>query len=272
MRLLTTRLLCWVGIAALSWGCAKSSSNVQPAISPAKDVTGVLRMPVTFASDAHDLSSWDAFEKNLFVGDIWLGGGYEFHPNHANQARSVEVNLENEQETRQVLSQWLTQTIDTILAEHQLVVIPSDASLTEAFRPPIWSPLRGSGELDGHDNQNLPRFQLQPQPLQVDALPELDGATAHLLVPLVAHYYSHSGGWFIGQNDGCEAGARIRILWLLYDKKTGQLATWGDVSERHIQERMYSPSRAQREDYLMMVEAKVSEQLTKQIQAGILVK
>ena len=89
-------------------------------------------------------------------------------------------------------------------------------------------------------------------------------------MPFVAHYYSHSGGWFIGQNDGCEAGARIRILWLLYDTQTGQLATWGDVSERHVQERMYSPSRAQREDYLMLVEAKVHEALKEQLRAGLI--
>ena len=77
MSLLATRLVQWVSIAALSFGCAKSSSNAQPTILPVKDVTSVLRMPITFASDTQNLSSWDAFEKNLFVGDIWLGGGYE---------------------------------------------------------------------------------------------------------------------------------------------------------------------------------------------------
>jgi hypothetical protein len=59
---------------------------------------------------------------------------------------------------------------------------------------------RGTDPADGTDNINLPRFDLEPAP--VTDLSLLPAGVDWVVAPTVVLYYSHNGGWFIGQRYG----------------------------------------------------------------------
>ncbi len=126
---------------------------------------------------------------------------------------------------------------------------------------PVRRRVRGTHPADGTDNVNLPRFSLEPSALVPGSVEGVD----QVLVPLVVRYYSHNGGWFLGQEYGCGMGARLRVMWTLYDNASGAPLAWGEVDARELDNRVASPSSAQLEDALLEVEAAVAKELKKQI-------
>ncbi len=223
-----------------------------------------LAQPIVLA--VHErLEPMDAFHKGYYVGDIWFSGGFELMPEEDNQVRSVGVDLKDMDAYTEQVTRVVGDSLSSLLTDHQLTWQPIDTSVERALRPPRQTPIRGSGEFDGRDNQNLPRFELQPQPLDAGELPELPSGTATVLVPMVVHYYTHNGGWFVGQNTGCAAGARMRLLWSLHDAHDGRVLTWGDIGVQHQQEYYYSPNSAELEDYQLIVESELEGWLDEQL-------
>lgn len=127
-----------------------------------------------------------------------------------------------------------------------------------AAPPPERVRLRGLHPDDGHDNLNLPRTVLAPGP--VPAIPEGLGAR-WLLVPYLRSYYVHNAGWFIGQDEGCMAGARVDVFLVLYDLAEGRAAWWMEATGRHIQPHVGQPSTAEQEQYLLWAEEQVERAL-----------
>jgi hypothetical protein len=88
-----------------------------------------------------------------------------------------------------------------------------------------------------------------------------DAPGPFVLVPYLRNYLFHNGGWFLGQEWGCTGGARVEVLFVLYDTRTGAAAWWMDATGRHIQPLQGQPSRAESDQYLRWSELQVEEQL-----------
>ena len=90
------RVLSLISVLLVGVGCAKKVAPISRTGSPVATLPALVRSPVVVLSDLQQQDSWQAFEANLFVGDIWLSGGYEYHVEHANQVRSVGVDLRDD--------------------------------------------------------------------------------------------------------------------------------------------------------------------------------
>lgn len=198
----------------------------------------------------------DIFYRNLYVGKVWMGGGYDMLPAIGNQVRSLALTFSLRTDYAAQAQSWADQTLADVLGQRELVVDPLPTSVEAALTAPAIRTIRGSGPLDGHDNQNLPRIELTPAALDPSALPQGIDAPV-VLVPMIVHYYAHNGGWFVGQAEGCPAGARVRLLWVLHDTGTGAVLTWGDVSARYVEKYFYSPNDVQLQDYLLAAEGMI---------------
>ena len=261
-RIATAVVLC-AGLATACGGPKNLRLAMGPALAEAPSSVG-LAQPLLLLEQER-LEPMDAFHRGYLVGNIWFTGGYELMPEEDNQVRSVGVEIKEVEPYATQVRQVVGDSFARLLGEHQIAWQPIETSVERAVRPPRQTPLRGSGPFDGHDNQNLPRFELQPQPLDVGELPELPPGTATVLVPTVVQYYTHNGGWFVGQNMGCSAGARMRVIWSLHDATDGRVLTWGDVGVQHQQEYYYSPNSAELQDYQLIVEAELNGWLDEQL-------
>jgi hypothetical protein len=251
--------------AGLSTACGPKNLHLalgQPLAAPPASV-GLVE-PVLLMQQQR-LEPMDAFRQGYYVGNIWFSGGFELMPDEDNQVRSVGVELKDQEAYADQVRQVVGDSFAQLLTEHDLSWQPVAGSIERALTNPRHVPVRGSGPFDGRDNQNLPRFELQPLPLEAGELPELPPGTSTLLVPIVVQYYTHNGGWFIGQGLGCPAGARLRVLWSLHDAGDGRVLTWGEVGVQHQQEYYYSPNAAELQDYQLIVEAELQSWLDEQL-------
>lgn len=200
----------------------------------------------------------DPLSQGEYVGDIWFSAGFARFESLDNQVRSVEIELRHEDRYAEQAAAWTDSVFASLLDDRGVSWSP----LSEGLTPPrpLRTDIRGSGPLDGTDNQSLPRFDLRPLPLEEP--PDLPAGAQAVLVPMIVHYYSHNGGWFIGQSTGSAAGARIRVLWSLYGDDGGVL-TWGEVGTRYIEPYFYTPNQAQLQDYLIAVEDELARQLSR---------
>ncbi len=241
--------------------------NLHLALGPplAEPLPGIaLAEPVILAATLR-VDPWEAFHQGYFVGNIWFSGGYELMPEEDNQVRSVNVDFSEEAPYAQQAVGAVGDGFANTLTKHGLAWQPVQESVERAVQPPRRTDVRGTGPFDGSDNQNLPRYDLTPMPLEVAGLPTLPPGTQAVLVPLLVHYYSHNGGWFVGQNNGCPAGARLRVLWSLHDTDDGRVLSWGEVGVQHEEEYHYSPNNQELQDYLLTVEAALFEHLDDQL-------
>jgi len=207
-----------------------------------------------------------AFQQGLSVGHLHMAGGYVVvETERGMQYRSKTIELGEEQRYRRLASAWLDKAVDSALTWSRI-----DHSKVEA--PALLSPLlqhelRGSWRDDLRDNQNLPRFELEARPLDkaiLQSLPDLHGATM-LLQPYIVNYYSHNGGWFVGQNFGTGSGSRIRIFWVLWNVVDGSVLRFGSLQARHLEKYVFSPNSTQIDDYLLEVEKALDKSLRKRL-------
>jgi hypothetical protein len=226
---------------------------------------GLALAPPVLLVERLGMEPWEAFHQGYYVGDIWFTGGYEIMPEEDNQIRSVGVELREVGVRQDQARQQVADLFGRVLEERRWVSTALSAPVDLAVAAPQRRELRGSGPFDGRDNQSLPRFDLSPAPLEVAALPTLPADTHALLVPLVVHYYAHNGGWFVGQSLGCAAGARLRVLWTLYDAADGRVLSWGEIGAQFQEPYFYTPNNAQLQDYLIHVEQGLERHLRQQL-------
>ncbi len=239
---------------------AKAAKAEQDAQAAAAAVEAGLDAPAATAGDDEaGQALLDVFYANYYVGKVWFSGGYELLPEVGNQVRSLGVSFSLQPDYATQVQEWTDATFAELLADSGVAVSRLDGSIEAALAAPTRRTVRGTGPLDGEDNQNLPRFELEPVALDPAALPTVSADT--VLVPIVVHYYAHNGGWFVGQNKGAAAGARFRLLWALHDAKTGAVLTWGDHAARYVEKYFYTPNDVQLQDYLLEVEARIRESL-----------
>lgn len=197
-----------------------------------------------------------AFLRNEYVGNIRFGGGFVRTGSVQLEVRARLIELNDQERYEAQGRAWLTGTVDALLADRKL-----EASSAPLFVPDVDRVTsRGLHPYDGRDNLNLPRTALRAR----DAVGPVDAAGAdYLLVPLLRTYYTHNGGWFLGQEYGCMAGARVEAMLVLYEADTGKVVWTVDAVGRHLQPRDAQPSRAEADQYLLWAEDQVEQALDK---------
>ena len=196
------------------------------------------------------------FLRNEFAGNIRFGGGFVRTGGVALEVRARLVELGEQDRYDAQGRAWLDAAVDALL--DAVKVEARDAAAPEAPPPIDRLATRGLHPEDGTDNLNLPRTTLAPR----DAGRALDAAGAgYLLVPYLRSYYTHNGGWFLGHESGCMAGARVEALLVLYDAATGKVVWSLDALGKHVQDRQGQASRAELDQYLLWAEDQVERQL-----------
>jgi hypothetical protein len=253
-----------IGFPALTLLAACGATKPMPVVhgGPNLALPALALAPTVLLNDLEGHSPEQAFAQGSLVGNIWFSGGFEILPEAGNQVRSVTVSIDQVDAREAQVAAWLDAAMATALTAQAAPWSPLGHALTPP--PPTRAAVRGTGVIDGRDNQNLPRVALTPRALPAVALPasaQQEGGPTAILVPMVIHHYSHNAGWFVGQDKGTDAGARSRLLATLYDAQTGAVLTWKDIAARHEEENSFSPNHAALEDYLMAVEAQVAAAL-----------
>lgn len=196
-----------------------------------------------------------AFMRNDYVGAIRFGGGLVRTGETALEARARLIEFSISDEMRSLGKVWLDETVAELAQRARVGVLLPTGTLPEV--PTVERrPIRGIDELDGRDNLNQPRMAIAPKAIT----PDPTGAR-WLLIPYLRSYYVHNGGWFLGQEWGCSGGARVEVLMVLYDQRSGQPAWWQVATARYIQEMKAQPSRAEMDQYLLWAEDDIEEQL-----------
>lgn len=247
--------VCLLALLIASTSCGSKHLTVRKD-GPAGRVEGTLGVaPAILLKEVPGAVENDPFTDSLHVGHLHLSGGYiVVETERGMQHRSKDVEPSAEGSYAEDAAYWLDSAVSEIVASRSGIEARQIAAVPpEALEAPTRRNERGSASDDGTDNISLPRFELYPGELDIAKVPSLPDDVEHILVPIIVHYYSHNGGWFVGQTYGSGGGARVRVLWVAYDAETGRPVRWGEVSAREITRRM-SPSRAEIEDYLIEIE------------------
>jgi hypothetical protein len=200
-----------------------------------------------------------AFLRNEYFGNIRFGGGFIRTGDVALEvrARLIEMGLEAEYRAEGV--RWLGEMVPRALTAAGIRVGPPTAAIAPV---PERRRVRGLHPDDGTDNLNLPRSELVP--VALDAAQTAAVADARwVLVPYLRLYWTHNGGWFLGQTYGSMAGARIEVLAVIYDTTSGRPVWSMPALGRHIQPRKGQPTGAELEQYLLWAEGYTEERLTR---------
>jgi hypothetical protein len=200
-----------------------------------------------------------AFLRNEYVGNVRFGGGFVRTGDVALEVRARLIELGQEERYREDAVRWLGEMVPRALGELGVPVGPPAAPVTAA---PERRRTRGLHPEDGHDNINLPRVDLVPAALTAEDR-AANAAYRWVVVPWLKLYYSHNGGWFLGQSFGCTAGARVEAMIAVYDTSSGRPVWWMTAEGRHIQPQKGQPSTAELEQYLIWAEGYAEERLTR---------
>lgn len=196
-----------------------------------------------------------AFLRNDYVGNVKFGGGLIRTGDVALEVRARLMEFNDQDRLAQQGRAWLDGAVGEALAGRGVAARPV-APVADLVVERV--PFRGLHPDDGRDNLNVPRVDIRPGPLS-EAARAAAGDDPYLLVPLLRQYYTHNGGWFIGQEWGTTAGARVEATLVLYDVRRGAPVWWSTATGRHIEPRVGQASRAELDQYLLWSEEQVAE-------------
>lgn len=197
-----------------------------------------------------------AFLRNEFFGNIRFGGGFVRTGDVALEVRARLIELGVDERYASDGSRWLADVIPSVL---DATNVPVRAAAPGLSPVPERRRFRGLHPEDGHDNVNLPRTDLVPTEL----VPAESTGPRWVIVPYLRSYYTHNGGWFLGQAFGCTAGARVEALVVLYDTVSGRPAWSMPLVGRYIQPQKGQASTAEMDQYLLWAEDKAEAQLSR---------
>ena len=200
-----------------------------------------------------------AFLRNEFFGNIRFGGGFVRTGDVAPEVRARLIELGLDDRYAADGARWLADAVPRVLSA---AAVPLGAPAPAVAPVPERRRFRGMHPEDGHDNLNLPRTDLVPTPLD-DAARAATAGSRWVLVPYLRAYYTHNGGWFLGQTFGCTAGARVEALVVLYDTVSGRPAWSMPLVGRHIQPQKGQATTAELDQYLLWSEAVAEAQLAR---------
>lgn len=226
-----------------------------PALAPPTEIEAQLDDANLPAPTVLDPVADAAFLRNEFAGNVRFGGGFVRAGGVQLEVRGRLIEFTEQERYDAMGRAWLAETVGGLLDGAPAAPAPSDPALDRVA-------VRGLHPDDGHDDVNLPRTSLVAR----DLGHPLEAAGAdYVLVPYLRSYYTHNGGWFLGQEYGCMAGARVEVLLAVYDADTGAVVWSLAALGRTISARQGQPSRAEADQNLLWAEDEVEETLRKRL-------
>ncbi len=207
------------------------------AVDPTAD--GFALWPATAVPDPRPIA-----ESGVGVGHVLFSGGYETVDGPLGQQNvSVQSQLVGTEGRWPTLAAWLGDAAPRIL-RHLGEAAPSTPS--GALPPPVGTTRRGTYAAMGSDNAPLPRLAWTP----IDG--GADAPRGRVVVPWVLAGLTHNAGWFLGQTHGSSAGARLRVLFAVYDD--GKVVGYVDCDARVIESELFSPNSVEIDELQLSVE------------------
>jgi hypothetical protein len=219
-----------------------------------------------FALEGHGLEQM--FEAGDAVGFTTHTGGFVHQPGAGGYVRSKEVTIEQHAEYRARVDRWTQNRVGRALSAAKITWRPLETATTLNVPKPLRSELLTEESSDGKDDVNMPYLEFAPaerwgSPPLSSLVPSQGASEDAVLVPTVLYYYAHNGGWFVGQEWGCVAGARFRLLLALYRVRDGLLISSHDLEARELIENAFNPDRTAIERVLRALEGKMTVAVTK---------
>ncbi|WP_232227766.1 hypothetical protein [Leptospira wolbachii] len=171
---------------------------------------------VIFAKDIlGSTNKKEIYTKNLFVGDLNFSGGISREKTPwGEQVVTKQIDFLNETGVQEETLNY----VRSITTKKFKTYKPTKISqLTKLFQIGFQKDFTKVAD-EGVDNINIPN-----EIPEFKILPSYDFKGKHgvLLIPIVQYSYSHNAGWFNGQDWGCMAGVRAKLIlvWVQMETK-----------------------------------------------------
>ncbi|PJZ68249.1 hypothetical protein CH373_04455 [Leptospira perolatii] len=178
----------------------------------------LLLLPASYVNELAGLSKpMEIYEANTFVGFVYFSGGLvRIQKDLGVQTTTKNIELKSQSEFRKLSSDWIDSSISSLLRKKAYNLSPYSSKIT--FQKPKLRKDYSLSEDNGQDNINVPKIEYIFEELSKESSEALSKSGAkYAIIPLVQYYYGNNAGWFIGQDWGCMAGARIGVQILVYD-------------------------------------------------------
>lgn len=242
---------------ALLWGthCARNYTVHKQNVRSDKPI--YVTEPVLLAQLSGLKSEEEIFNANQFTGEIFFSGPMITDNNGLVHSEKRRLANRSEYATR-------------IIAElrRRIETAPLPRSTKSALAAPALplsiekSIAREKHPADGTDNVNLPRMQFD---VRWDTARAANVSPGLYLVPIVRHYYGHTGGWFNGQTFGCGAGVRISVAAYIFDSGSGNAVFYFAAEDREIREYNFRSDTVQMSQELARLEERVLRDLIREL-------
>lgn len=178
----------------------------------------------------------EIFNKNLFVGDLNFSGGISHEKtNWGEQVVTKQIEFLNETGVKEESENYVQSIVTNKFKAYQKFTIFQP---TKLFQVQFQRDLTKVAD-EGVDNINIPN-----EIPQLKLLPNADfkGKKGVLLIPIIQYAYSHNAGWFNGQDWGCMAGVRAKLLlvWVQMDTKTVLHVEGLESKQKELQNNRYN--------------------------------
>jgi len=179
----------------------------------------------------------EAFQGNLFVGDIRFSGGIITDRENGDITRALEHSLTLQAQYRDKARIWIDTALRDALKEKYRFRYEFPSSISRSdFRTETRTVFLKKDEI-GSDNINIPVQDCRIIGISAHILSRLPESTPqYLLLPVIENWYSHSAGWFNDQAYGCGAGLRMTAHFLLIDTRSGAVLFREKIEMRVIEE------------------------------------
>jgi hypothetical protein len=220
-----------------------------------KEKTVAITEPV-FLKDINTVKDLKGdYRQNAFVGHIVYDGGLmRSQESYGLIVHSKEIFLKEPPEISKRASSWAKRISSVFIQSHG-----GKVGMTNLNKPISVTSTEDYTEYDkaGMDNINLPIHHLT-YPYSVQA----KGMTADfIIVPVIENYYTHTSGWFYGQDIGCGTGGRITIAILIFRGSDGIQEAVIRYSTKHVYTSTYDLRAGEYFQLLSDLENEINSQI-----------
>ncbi|WP_244247417.1 hypothetical protein [Leptospira montravelensis] len=158
----------------------------------------------------------EIYKKNLFVGDINFSGGISREKTiWGEQVVTKQIEFLNETGVKEESLNTVQAIVTKSFKSYQKFSIAQPTKLFQVRFQKDFTKVPDEGVDNINIPNEIPEFKLQTGY-------DFKGKRGVLLIPIVQYSYSHNAGWFNGQDWGCMAGVRAKLIlvWIQMETKT----------------------------------------------------
>ncbi|XDD47118.1 hypothetical protein AB3N60_03260 [Leptospira sp. WS39.C2] len=178
----------------------------------------------------------EIYNKNLFVGDINFSGGISREKTvWGEQVVTKQIEFLNETGVKEESVNYVRSFVTNQFKSYQQFTILQPNKLFQVqFRKDFTKVAD-----EGVDNINIPN---EIPEFKLSGGADFKGKKGVLLIPIIQYAYSHNAGWFNGQDWGCMAGVRAKLLlvWVQMETKTVLHVEGLESKQKELQNNRYN--------------------------------